>query len=248
MSAKIDYVATLSGVREVSLLGDADLGYWQERLRPHGVKPLAERGCARILVIAADGRFKGIRFQELSFSVLVEADAEVGRGPGAFLVQAFSSRRFFAWVERACFKTPYLHAEVSLSAAVPAYLSLAWEKKIVFRAEMVETAADTARQPLQQSDDGWSGPVFLPGAAKTLPGNRRWFLAHIQGFTQSFRFSAEHDRMILAPTPAVPVLGSLAESQFVPTEWLLRANSVHAKSKTYRRTATIGAGQGGATV
>lgn len=247
MSAKIDYVATLSGVREVSLLGDADLTYWQDRLRPQAVEPVAEHGRAQVLVIAADARFKGIRFQELSFSVLVETDAQVGRGPGAFLVQAFSSRRFFAWVERACFKTPYRHAGVTLSATVPAYVSLAWEKKTVFRAEMVESAGGAARVPLQETEDGWSGPVFLPGTAKTSPENRRWFFANIQGLTQSFPFSAEHDRLTLAPCPALPLLGSLAESNFVPTQWLLRANCVHAKSKTYRRTAA-GAGQGGTPV
>ena len=69
--APIRYVASLRHVREVSLLCTADWAYWQRRLAPEDLVPAERDGRAQILVIAADARFWGVRFQELSFSVVV---------------------------------------------------------------------------------------------------------------------------------------------------------------------------------
>ena len=65
------YVAELAHVREVSLLGSADLGFWAERLRGEGLTPVEHAGRARVLVVACDSKFFGVRFRELSFSVFV---------------------------------------------------------------------------------------------------------------------------------------------------------------------------------
>ena len=41
MSLGIKYVADLKHVREVSLLGTADLAFWEDRLRGEGLAPAA---------------------------------------------------------------------------------------------------------------------------------------------------------------------------------------------------------------
>src|SRR5688572_579796 len=104
MSKPITYVAELQHVREVSLLGTADLAYWEERLASHGLQAADHDGRAKILIIAAEGKYLGLRFRELSFSVVAyELDEKLRRRDGAFLVQAFNSSRLFAFCERTLF-------------------------------------------------------------------------------------------------------------------------------------------------
>lgn len=54
------YVAELAHVREVSLLGSADLGFWAERLRGDGLTPVEHAGRAQVLVVACDSKFFGV--------------------------------------------------------------------------------------------------------------------------------------------------------------------------------------------
>ncbi len=81
----VKYVAELAHVREVSLLGSADLGFWAERLRGEGLTPVQYAGWARVLVVSCNSKFFGVRFRELSFSVFVhQPDASEG-SDAAFL-------------------------------------------------------------------------------------------------------------------------------------------------------------------
>ena len=89
MTAPVKYVASLDHVREVSLLGSADLAFWRERLKPEGLEAEERDGRAQILIVGAEAKFRGIRFSELSFSVMVHG--------GMFLLRALNSRRFFAF-------------------------------------------------------------------------------------------------------------------------------------------------------
>jgi len=83
------YVANVPHVREVSLLGTG----------PDG---------GSRLLIAADMRFFGVPFGEVSLSILTgENEAQ--------LVQAWNSVRFFAWCERTFFSTPYAHGNVRVT-------------------------------------------------------------------------------------------------------------------------------------
>ena len=71
MSTPVTWAAELAHVREVSLLGTADVAFWQDRLRNEELLPTERDSLTPILVIAVDARFWGVRFQELSFCVLV---------------------------------------------------------------------------------------------------------------------------------------------------------------------------------
>src|SRR5689334_13869653 len=97
------WAAKLTGVHEVSLTGSADLAYWQKQLEPQRLAPIEADGRAQVLIIAAAARFKGVRFRELSFSIQARPIDGSATDQGAFLVQAFSSNRFFAWCERRLF-------------------------------------------------------------------------------------------------------------------------------------------------
>ena len=137
------YVAELAHVREVSLLGSADLGFWSERLRVEGLTPVEHAGRARVLVVACDSKFFGVRFRELSFSIFVRRPNASGGGgrpapsaDAAFLVQAFNSSRFFAWSERTWFSTPYRHGMIDVDVGLPAAMRLVVEGQTVFSAVM----------------------------------------------------------------------------------------------------------------
>ena len=229
---KIKWAAELSHVREVSLLGTADLAYWADRLKEQGLAPVARDGKAQVLVIAADARFMGVRFHEVSVSVLArEGDGESARD-GAYLLHAFNSSRFFAFCERRLFSTPYSHADVRVCADAPASIRARESGRDVFRAEMA-----AGRNLARTVDGGWAGPVFLPSRDRAAPaqpaGDGRLFFARIQGQTETYPFLDGKDSVTIAPGPAGGALRSLIDSQFAGTEWSVRRDATHAKSKTY---------------
>src|SRR4051794_16140630 len=111
MKNKIKWAAELSHVREVSLLGMADAGLWTERLRQDDLIPEQRDGRAQVMIVAADAKFMGLGFRELSVSILARqasaGDSGGGGGGegggGAWLAHAWNSRRFFAFCERTFF-------------------------------------------------------------------------------------------------------------------------------------------------
>lgn len=225
MTKEIQYVAELPHVREVSLVGTADLGFWTDRLRVEGLEPLDCDGRARILVIAADSRFLRLRFQEISFSIVLSS------GSGAFLAQAFNSRRFFAFCERKFFRTPYAFGRLRVSASLPASVQLTRNDELLFRAEMGAGAAPLppGSSPYQA---GWEGPVFLPSRGQARSRGRRFF-ARIRGAAQTVAFEPSRDVLELRPASGLPTFQDLIDSGFRATHWLVRQDAVHAKSRTY---------------
>lgn len=91
-SNDIRYVAEPKHVREVSLLGRSDFGFWQDYLKREGLVPVRLGEAAQILIVAAEMVYLGIRFTEVSFSVHV-APAGAGAGEGMRLLHAFTSKR-----------------------------------------------------------------------------------------------------------------------------------------------------------
>ena len=225
-AAAIKWAAQLSHVREVTLRGTADLAYWTERLAAQSLTPIGHDGRAQLLLIAADARFRGVRFRELSVSVPVAPPDATGQfSDAAFLASAFNSNRFFAWCERTFFSTPYSHADVRASATPPASIELLKDGQVLFHAAM-QPAPDAPRQPTSLAPAGWSGPVYLPGRS-------RYFIARVHGSTETHPFRPT-DALTLTPSPETAVVQSLIDSHFAPTTWELRPDADHAKSKTYR--------------
>jgi hypothetical protein len=233
--AVVKYVADISHVREVSLLGSADLAFWQDRLRGEDLTPCNASGRARLLLSAPDLKFKGIRFRELSICALVSGHDDPSTEDGAFLAHAFNSNRFFAFCERTFFSTPYHHGHIEVESKLPASFRVSHRGEVVLHAAMRADSTDTARSPFRTAVEGFKGPVFLPrpGGTRNRPG--KYFYARIDGLTQAYRFDRTDDVFTLRPSAGVPVLNWLAESQFEPTEWLIRNDATHGKSQTFRR-------------
>jgi hypothetical protein len=234
-------------VREVSLLGTADLAFWSTRLREEHLSPATRDDRAQLLIIAADMKYRGVRFRELSVSVLVSRPEEGMRRDAAYLTGAFNSCRLFAFVERAFFGTPYSHGDVRVSASLPASIHLIKKGETIFRAEMAADSSGTAREPLRHGEDGWEGPVFLPRKRRGRghPGNV--FFARLRGDTRTYPFRASQDTLEIASAAGSAVLQALRDSHFVAREWILRADAAHAKSKTYKRTDVLHGGCGSFT-
>src|SRR6516165_620080 len=235
MNTSVKWAAELAHVREVSLLGTADLAFWKERLLKEELLPAESDGRAQLLFIAADSKFMGIRFRELSFCVAVSRPDEGIRHDAAYLVRAFNSCRFFAFCERVFFSTPYYHDDVRVSASLPTSMHLVKKGEVVFAAEMGADPSGLGRAPSRCGDDGWDGPVFLPPGRRGGGRQGKLFVARLRGYTRRYAFLPGTDSVAIRPPPDSEVLQALMDSHFVAKEWIVREDATHAKSKTYKR-------------
>jgi hypothetical protein len=225
---RIKYVAEVSPVREVSLRGVADVKPWREPLGAVRLEPAESDGRAVVMLSATDARFRGVRFREFSISVLArERDGGV---EGWFLAHAFNSRRFFAWVERAWFSTPYYHARIAVDAGPPAAVEVGADDGVLCIAMSREMQG---REPSRRGPESWHGPIFLPPRPGQPHAAPKLFYARLEGDALAFPFAADRDEIMIMPSEKWPIFGQLAATNFQPIEWLLRPAAVHAKSRTY---------------
>lgn len=228
-NTNIRYVAEPKHVRELTLSGTADFGFWSDFLKAEGLAPVSNGDGAQVVIVAAEMVYFGLRFTEVSFSVRAALTKRSG-SEGMRLLHAFTSNRVFAWCERTIFATPYGHGECHISVAGPPSVRLKAQGERVFSAEM----SSSGRAPLRAADESWEGPVFLPprGAAT----GALLFFGRLKGHTVAYEFSSG-DRFAIEPSAAGGVLQPLLDSRFQPQEWVVRADATHGKSKTYKRTA-----------
>jgi hypothetical protein len=106
----------------------------------------------------------------------------------AYLVRAFNSCRFFAFCERVFFSTPYDHGDVRVSASLPASMHLVKKGEVVFGADMGVDASGLGRDSSRCGEDGWEGPVFLPGSRRGEGRQGKLFVARLRGYTRTYRF------------------------------------------------------------
>lgn len=229
----ITYYVEIVPVREVSLLGNADLIFWQERLQQQNLAPTVRNGRAQVLICAVDSKFNGMRFRELSISIVVESTTARFEKGGVFLVQAFNSSRFFAFVERNWFHTPYVHAGLHVDCRIPAACSVSQGGGVIFGAQMSADRNPGERVPLRSGDECWEGPIFLPRRRPSAAD--RLFFGRLRGQTQSYAFDPSGDRVMLDASCEIPVIQALIGSNFSSNEWQIRENAIHAKSKTTTR-------------
>lgn len=240
MNTSIKWAAQLAHVREVSLLGTADLAFWKDRLRNEDLLPAAsEDGSAQLLIVAADSTFMGVRFRELSFSVLVCRQEHGSRQDAAYLVGAFNSNRAFAWCERVFFTAPYDHADVRVSASFPASMHLVKQAEVLFQAEMRAGISGPSRAPSRREENDWEGPVFLPEGRRGKGRRGDVFFARIRGHTQTYPFLHAQDSVTFRPARDSEALQAFLDSHFVAKEWAIREDATHAKSKTYTRAEVL---------
>jgi hypothetical protein len=240
MNAPIKWAAEVFHVREVSLLGTADLGFWRDRLLKEDLTPTEKEGRAQFLIISAEMKWAGIRFRELSFSVVVAPPANGVHRDAAFLVQAFNSRRLLAISERFFFSTPYDSGDVQLTSSVPCSIQLSSGASVVFKAAMQTDGLSTSRAPSHSGPDGWDGPIFIPRKRQREDGPHRVFFGKLSGHTLRYPFELRNDALTISGSPGCSgIFQDLQDSHFVAEEWLVRDDATHARSKTYKRSAVI---------
>lgn len=229
-------VADIQGVRDVTLFGRADADWWTRWLKSRGHAPLVTDGHAAIMVVAAEMKFWGVRFREVSVSVAIEPPGQRPAGAAdapadhtAFLVGAFNSVRFFAWSERTFFKTPYRHADVRLAPA-PTVQAEVIERGTIRLVASMGDGGTADRSPLSRDSGGWRGRVYLP--PRDSAARQRYFSAIIDGLTEVYPFLPDHDRVELDPASGSDATTALAASNFTGQAWHIRPQCRHAKSKT----------------
>ncbi len=235
MTTRVKWSAQLNHVQEVSILGSANLGFWQKRLAGEELTPVDREGRATILIVGAAGRFMGVRFRELSVSVFV-ASAEV---TSYFLVRAFNSNSFFAFCERLFFSTPYDGASVRVVHDIPTTISVTHHGRTSFHASMRHTDTIATRTPIQEFEEALVARVNLPSGMPSTSRHAKMFFARIGGSTKVYPFLAGEDTILIHPQKDGDAFHILSESAFVPEAWIIRSNASHAKSKTYKRSENV---------
>ncbi len=221
------YDVVVTGVRELSLIGNADLTFWRDRLKSESLIPRVKRERAEIIISATDSRWMGLPFQELSIAVSLSPVARSSESSGLYLVQAFNSRRFFAFVERALYKTPYSLGKIEFIHQPPFFMNLNCHGINVFTAEM----ADGESLP-QGADDSWEGPIYLPERSRDKIEETRFFFARLDGNAENYPFRPGLDRFSVTASRRYPVFQWLSTSDFRGDEWRVRVDATHARSRT----------------
>lgn len=73
----VRYIATIAHVREVNLVGSADLAFWQNQLCSENLFPYNDDGKAELLISATELVWMGVRFREWTLSITVSLCAAV---------------------------------------------------------------------------------------------------------------------------------------------------------------------------
>jgi hypothetical protein len=219
----IKYIAEIKNVREICLIGSADLAFWASHLAHLRLTPTSFAGHARVLVSVVKLKWMGIAFEELSIAIPI--DPPDSSTPSIYLASAFNTSRLLAWCERTFFQTPYEHAQITMQAEQP----WSFELRDGTRSTLVVQCQRAA--PTVAVDDDWTGAIFLPPARQS--SQRKFFHAKLSGPIQVAPFAATSAEFKLQPSSQQPAIEMLVDSHFAPIEWRVRANATHARSKTF---------------
>ena len=222
--------SSLIPCQRVKSLG-RELGYWTSRLEPLGLVPNTIDGRAEVQIGAFQARWMGIAFREAIVVVAASAQADSAREAFHF-EQAYNTNRFFAFVERVRFKTPYRHARIDVRLDGEPGFEIDADAGQRVRAHM-----GAGREPLETID------VVSDAVAHLPRGGGLHFFALIESRRDVFAADPATDRFETDALPGHGPLGCLVESDFRPYRWQIGRSAKHARSKTFRATAD-GAGAG----
>jgi hypothetical protein len=219
----VKYIAEIKNVREMCLVGSADLEFWKTHLGPSRLAPTNFAGHAHVLVSAVKLKWMGFGFEELSIAIPIEPpDAST---PSVYLASAFSTSRLLAWCERTFFQTPYEHAQIKMQAEQP------WSFELQDNTYSTLMVQCQRAAPTTTIEDDWTGSIFLPPRGQS--SQRKFFHAKLTGPVQLAPFAATSAEFTLQSSPEQPAIQLLVDSHFAPIEWRVRPNATHARSKTF---------------
>lgn len=221
------YVAEISDVREVTLMGASEFAPWEAELRPLGLTPLRRDDRAEMFVSVAAASWKGKRFREVAVGVSVSRSPDGESLDGYYMACAFHSSRLFAWIERTCFKAPHRAADVTLNEQVPAQFDIRCGGHCGIGASM-----GAAREPIREGDERWELPIYVPSRIGSDGAKRSYYYARARGLARIYEFDSANDVIVFNQGAGDREVAKLAECRFVGAEWLIRNNGVHARGKT----------------
>ena len=241
MGDPVRWAAAIDGVTEVAVHGTVDPVYWEERLGRYGLTAARVGGAARSTVVAAAGRYLGIGFREVSVSVTAVCPPWCSRGRGSdrecvLMVGACNSSRVFTPCERWLFKTPYRYADVRVSGAGRCEVGVVVRGDEVFHARLSRGVPGTPGQTIRRGHECWRGAICLPeglGGGRRRGDRGRYFVADLSGETETYAFDRAVDSVSLGASGGT-AFALLAESGFAASEWSVRVEARHARSRTYR--------------
>lgn len=224
----VKFVAQVAPVKEVTLHGTADLRYWQGALRAEQLTPVEREGQAQLFISATEARFGGIQFRECIVGVHVRSDLFPTTGDGSmFLLHAWNSLRWFAWIERTLFGTPYYPGRISLRVQGPRGLELREREHALISASQSNAPR---RSSVPVEEEVWQGAIYLP---RRTGRQQQLFIARLAGKTEHDEFQPGLDQFKLRASANCPAMARLLESNFTPRAWHIRQAAAHGKSKTY---------------
>lgn len=226
------YIAEVVGSQEVTLVGHADAAFWAEKLADEGLFPFREAGQAKLTVGAVASRWMGVGFAELMVAVTTASDRSGTSPNGMFLVSAYNTSRFFTFVERYYFKTPYSLGKIDLDCGDRNSFRLVGNN-----VEFLDIRRES-HIPFAVGDEDWEGPLFLPRRLASRRSVGNVYYVRLRGQTETAAFDHAADVVKIAASPADATFAWLIESRFRGVEWHIRRAAHHARSQTFPRVGS----------
>lgn len=225
----IKNAAEINNVKEITLACKADINVWRDYLEIFGLVPMEFNGAAKIHISVTEMKFMKIRFREFVISVFVTGIHRNSGSEASFLLLAFNSNKFFAWSERNFFSTPYYHGWITFDNQNYSDAGVNAKSGNIIS---ISKSKINSRLPRFEGDDKWEGVVYLPNNLRKEK-NINWFYAAISGGTKKYDYSGKEDSLVLNNTGFDQVFHYLKKSNIAGSEWIIRNNAFHSKSKTY---------------
>ncbi|MFN8528278.1 MAG: hypothetical protein U0670_06680 [Anaerolineae bacterium] len=211
----MQYVTIIEPVLEVTLVGTATPHPWLPLLQAEGLTLSASTDRAIVMISATASTYKGLSFRELSVSIQVE-------GNRFFLPHADNSIRWFAWVERKFFQTPYRYGQVTTQ---PMHIAAVEQGIPVFEARLPADAS------YQEDNEVNELVIHLPKSLRKRADDPHFFYARLEGAAHIYDGHAAS--VTINAGAAQPIWDLLRRSDFQVNEWRVRQSARHSKSKTY---------------
>ena len=227
-SSPVKYIAQLKRVRELALVGTADLSWWRDHLAGEGYEPVEEDGGAQVMVTGLDAKWMGIPFRDVSV-IVVARQRSAPAETGFYLACAFNASRFMVGFERWWFRLPYhFRADMDVRLGEASDIRLGGQTAADLLAVM--GPRDSSQAAAEEME--FAVPMFLPTGNDR--NRRRWLMVDVRGLTSTFYFDADRDRFEIGSDCADPILRGVRASQFRGSRWSVRRSDTHKRSKTFQ--------------
>lgn len=215
MTQPIDYITVVEPVHEITLIGHIEYDRWKSLFQSEEFYPETQNNRIELVLSAVDSSYMGIRFKEFSVSFRLCKNE-------FFLVDAYNSRRLFAWAERNFFATPYYNGHLLIQSH---HLDIRKGKSRLMVASLPESAP-----VIEENHEVNEWKIWLPKKLRKQVNVPHYFHAKLEGHTQYYDVAS--GSINFNKDSGISIFDDLNKSDFVLTHWLIREGAIHSKSKT----------------